>query len=128
MPVAAIIKGKIFCVYGGLSPLIYTVDQIKLIKTKTRNTSWRCILRFNVEWYWGLDYVCMRCRICFWVEVVNEFNRINRWELIFRANQLVNEGFKYWFRDKNLVTVWSAPNYCYRCGNKASILKWGPKF
>ena len=43
--------------------------------------------------------------------------------MIARAHQLAQEGYYEWFAKKNLVTVWSAPNYCYRCNNLASFMK-----
>lgn len=55
-------------------------------------------------------------------EVVNDFNHINKLDLIARAHQLVQEGYQYWF-DEKLVTIWSAPNYIYRMGNKASLMR-----
>lgn len=55
-------------------------------------------------------------------KVASQFNRINKLDLIARAHQLVQEGFCYMFPEKSVVTVWSAPNYCYRCGNLASVL------
>ena len=62
------------------------------------------------------------CGFVFGGDCVSEFNQTNNLDLICRSHQLVMEGYKYMF-DNKLVAVWSAPNYCYRCGNVASIME-----
>ena len=57
--------------------------------------------------------------------VVHKFLETNQMSHILRAHQLCMEGYSSLF-DKHLSTVWSAPNYCYRCGHSASILEVGP--
>ncbi|XP_039127070.1 phytochrome-associated serine/threonine-protein phosphatase-like [Dioscorea cayenensis subsp. rotundata] len=63
-------------------------------------------------------------RWVFGSRVTSEFNHINKLNLVYRAHQLIQEGLKYMFQNKGLVTVWSLPNYCYRCGNVVSILSF----
>jgi len=38
---------------------------------------------------------------------------------------LIAQGFSVLYDDR-LSTVWSAPNYCFRCGNVASVVEVSP--
>ena len=51
-------------------------------------------------------------------DVTEQFNHNNALKLIIRAHQLVMEGFG-WHHGNAVVTIFSAPNYCNRCGNQA---------
>ncbi|KAH7830714.1 putative Serine/threonine-protein phosphatase PP2A-2 catalytic subunit [Monocercomonoides exilis] len=125
LSLSALVDDRIFCVHGGLSPSLTTLDQIRVIdrKQEVPHDGSMCDLLWSdpdeIDG-WGLSP--RGAGFLFGANVVDQFNSTNKVELICRAHQLVMEGFKYMFRD-TLVTVWSAPNYCYRCGNIASILE-----
>lgn len=119
--------GAVLCVHGGLSPLIETVDKIRLIdrKQEVPHEGAMCDLLWSdpdeIEG-WGLSP--RGAGFLFGADIVRHFNHNNDLSMIARAHQLVMEGYKEMF-DKTIVTVWSAPNYCYRCGNVAAILELG---
>lgn len=117
--------GAVLCVHGGLSPLIDTVDKIRLIdrKQEVPHEGAMCDLLWSdpdeIDG-WGLSP--RGAGFLFGADIVKIFNHRNDLSLIARAHQLVMEGFKEMF-DASIVTVWSAPNYCYRCGNVAAVLE-----
>lgn len=127
LALAAVIEDEVFCVHGGLSPSINTLDQIRKINRKQEvpHDGAMCDLLWSdpdpeIDG-WGLSP--RGAGYLFGGDVVTQFNRTNNIKLIARAHQLVMEGYKQMFNDQ-LVTVWSAPNYCYRCGNVAAILEF----
>jgi len=126
LTLAALVDGQVLGVHGGLSPDIRTLDQIRTIPRNQEipHEGAFCDLMWSDPE--DIETWQVSPRGAGWLfgsKVTDEFCRVNGLELICRAHQLVQEGYKYMFPSKNLVTVWSAPNYCYRCGNVASILE-----
>ncbi|KAK3314703.1 Metallo-dependent phosphatase-like protein [Apodospora peruviana] len=122
---AAIVDGTVLCVHGGLSPEIRTIDQIRVVARAQEipHEGAFCDLVWSDPE--DIDTWAVSPRGAGWLfgeKVAAEFNHVNGLTTIARAHQLVNEGYKYHFPEKSVVTVWSAPNYCYRCGNVASIM------
>ena len=128
MTLGAIIDGKVLCVHGGLSPEIRTLDQVRVVARAQEipHEGAFCDLVWSDPE--DIDTWAVSPRGAGWLfgdRVSQEFCHVNGLQLIARAHQLVNEGYKYHFKSQDVVTVWSAPNYCYRCGNMASVCEIG---
>jgi serine/threonine-protein phosphatase 4 catalytic subunit len=123
---SALVDSSIFCVHGGLGPETKLIDEIKSLHRKQEppHEGPICDLMWSdpEEGLEGFQKSSRGAGHIFGGDTVEQFNRKNNVTLICRAHQLVMEGYKTMFLER-LVTVWSAPNYCYRCGNVAAILE-----
>jgi serine/threonine-protein phosphatase 4 catalytic subunit len=126
LPVGALIDNRIFCVHGGLSPDLTKLGDLQKIQRENESTQQG--LFADLLWsdpdedIKGFGESTRGAGCLFGRDVAVEFARQNRLSLICRAHQLADEGYREFF-DALLCTVWSAPNYCYRGNNLASVLE-----
>ena len=125
LPVAAVIDEKILCMHGGLSPELTNMDQIKRIvrPTDVPDTGLLCDLLWadpeqeisgwgendrGVSFTFGADTVATTLR---------KFDL----DLVCRAHQVVEDGYEF-FAKRQLVTLFSAPNYCGEFDNAGAMM------
>uniref|UniRef100_A0A9J2P8M5 Serine/threonine-protein phosphatase n=1 Tax=Ascaris lumbricoides TaxID=6252 RepID=A0A9J2P8M5_ASCLU len=124
-PLTALVDGQIFCLHGGLSPSIDSLDHIRALDRlqEVPHEGPMCDLLWSDpddRGGWGISP--RGAGYTFGQDISETFNHSNGLTLISRAHQLVMEGYN-WCHDRNVVTVFSAPNYCYRCGNQAAMVE-----
>jgi len=125
LPVAALIDEKIFCMHGGLSPELKSFEQVRrfLRPTDVPDTGLLCDLLWSdpepkiTGWGEndrGVSYT-------FGPDVVTKFLARHDLDLICRAHQVVEDGYEF-FAKRQLVTLFSAPNYCGEFDNAGAMM------
>ena len=125
LPVAAVIDEKILCMHGGLSPDLKNLNQIHKIARplEVPDTGLLCDLLWSDPdkdvsgWEdneRGVSFV-------FGGNVITSFLEDNDMDLICRAHQVVEDGYEF-FGKRQLVTLFSAPNYCGEFDNSGALM------
>jgi serine/threonine-protein phosphatase PP1 catalytic subunit len=127
LPLAATVDGKIFCVHGGLSPHLDSLDQIRGIARPLEVPEEGLLC--DLLWSDPSPDVCgwgendRGTSVTFGQDIVADFCQKFGFELICRGHQAVMTGFEFPFFDfQKIVTIFSAPNYCYEFDNQGAFL------
>jgi len=125
LPVAAVVDEKILCMHGGLSPDLKQLSQIARLErpTDVPDQGLLCDLLWSdpdkdvTGWGEndrGVSYT-------FGADVVSDFLDEHNLDLVCRAHQVVEDGYEF-FAKRQLVTVFSAPNYCGEFDNAGAMM------
>ncbi|XP_019866852.1 serine/threonine-protein phosphatase alpha-2 isoform-like isoform X2 [Aethina tumida] len=125
LPIVAIIDEKIFCCHGGLSPSLFNMDQIRNIKrpVDVPDEGLLCDLLWSdpEPQLSGWGYNQRGVSHTFGEGVVSQFLQKHDLDLICRGHQVVEDGYEF-FAMRQLVTLFTAPNYCGEFRNAGAMI------
>lgn len=125
MPVAAIVGGRIFCCHGGLSPTLHELKEIRNLSRPCEVTS--SGLLCDLLWsdpdpsVTGWAKNTRGVSVVFGADVVSLFLARYDFDLICRAHQVVEDGYEF-FAKRQLITIFSAVNYCGEYDNAGAMM------
>jgi len=137
LPIAALVDGTILCIHGGIGDTIASIDDLRGIPKPIQvageidaSTTRQERMVLDALWSDPTDndqvlgvHTSPRgkntCR--FGPDRVQDFNRRNGLRLIIRAHECVQHGYEY-FAAGQLLTVFSATNYCNQHGNDGAMV------
>ncbi|KAK3041426.1 hypothetical protein RJ639_000403, partial [Escallonia herrerae] len=132
LPLAAMIEKKIICMHGGIGRSIHSVEQIERLERPITMDAGSIIL---MDLLWSdptendsVEGLRPNARgpglVTFGPDRVSDFCKKNRLQLIIRAHECVMDGFER-FAQGQLITLFSATNYCGTANNAGAILVIG---
>ncbi|KAI0147660.1 Serine/threonine-protein phosphatase PP1 [Xylariaceae sp. FL1272] len=124
LPLAAVIDDRVFCVHGGLSPELESMEQIRGIERPVHvpdhglvcDLLWSDPHKSDSGWS-GND---RGVSVTFGADIVQDFLKKHNLDLIVRGHQVVKDGYEFWAEGK-LVTLCGTPDFSDD-GNAAAIM------
>ncbi|KAL0437556.1 UNVERIFIED_CONTAM: Serine/threonine-protein phosphatase BSL1 [Sesamum radiatum] len=132
LPLAALIEKKIICMHGGIGRSINSVEQIEKLERPITMDAGSIVL---MDLLWSdptendsVEGLRPNARgpglVTFGPDRVTDFCKKNKLQLIIRAHECVMDGFER-FAQGQLITLFSATNYCGTANNAGAILVVG---
>ena len=127
LPLGCVLGEKVFIVHGGLfSRDGVTIDELRAIDRfrEPPESGPFCEMLWSDPGALPGRHPSKRgVGVAFGADITKRFLEDNGLELVVRSHEVKDEGFEV-DHDGNLITVFSAPNYCDQMGNKGAFIRF----
>lgn len=127
LPLAAVVSNSVFCVHGGLSSYLSSIQALTELKLPIDNYE-EVPMISDLVWsdpsdgQKGFQQNDRGSGVLFGADALSNFLKTNKLKVLFRAHQCVAAGYSFTAAN-TCVTLFSSSNYCRLIQNKCGVIR-----